>query len=551
MGEQKILITKIAERFNINPEEAHKLLSEWVAGLKDNLDRDGSVKIEKFGTFLKDESRVTFEPSEELALEVNHKYAGMEPIEILPAYRKGAAGESRKADEQDQQEESEQKEENLIAPGGKEDEDSDTPDELSTSRETTQDQAEVDDQAALKDEEETADDEVSEESDESDDPFSEFDDKLDTEGEGAQEDEDDDLLSPYDEEFLPPEADEDDEPLEKDADIDSDNYKERATEGLEDSADVEKETEQDYFLETQEDYIPPGGQNEDGDSENKKESESEIEDADPFEVNQSEDTAPLDPDDEDDSLISPEEDKTHWDDLESESVEEKEDDKSEPQEADPIYSSETVDSDPEEDESVNEVTVTGQEDPSDSKKDEQEKFAAESQDKTRDNDKSKTNSNKGKIFAGVVLVIALVAGFLFVFLYDTNDTEPPLGEEVQEGAPVVADEEDEDETEPEETEEEPEQPETDEWGYRGDYVEIDDYYTIVVHSIRSRSSAEAEYEKIADQEFRATLNSYTPEDQEERWRVGIGQFANVDEAVEAAEELPEPWKDYHFIIRIR
>ena len=655
MGEQNILIKNIADRFEIKPEDAKVLLTEWVAKLRDELDSHGSIEIEKFGTFKKEESGISFEPSEELALEVNHKYAGMQPIEILPAYRKGAVGESGKKAESDQQEKPEITEDDNVIPfesGSYSSDDEDyiepeTPDEQDSPQEADQSEAEVDDEAAQK-EDETAEDQAFEESDEPLNQSPEFNEKFDTEAEDDEKaDEDDDFLSPYDEDYLPagsgeidassekesgldsdsfeetakeeedagdeeeesgetdetaedqvfkesdeplnqsPEinekfdteagddekADEDDDILspydedylhagsgeidessEKESDLDSESFGETGKEE-EDAGDEEEELgeadEQDLFLNAEEEYIPPAGYTEDDANDENEKSEQDFGDDKPFELEEDDEEeykTPFNQEEEDESLISPE-NKEYNPKEESVSDESNVDEESESQKIDAFYTPEIEESETTDDEFGSEEELAKPENIRDSKSDEQEKLSAKSGDKA----KSKSGGKNGKITAGVVVAIVLIAGFLFIFLYEFNGTDPAASDDAQEAGPVVADEEEdiEQETAPEETEEEAEAPETEEWGYRGDYIDMDDYYTIVVHSIRNRSSAEAEYEEIADQEFRATLNSYTPQADEERWRVGIGQFESVEEAVEATDELPEPWKSNHFIIRIR
>ncbi|MEX1136723.1 MAG: SPOR domain-containing protein [Balneolales bacterium] len=63
-------------------------LQEFMESLQSVLKEEGKVSIEGVGEFILTKGHLSFEPEETLALEVNFKYAGMEAIEIMPAYAK-------------------------------------------------------------------------------------------------------------------------------------------------------------------------------------------------------------------------------------------------------------------------------------------------------------------------------------------------------------------------------------------------------------------------------------------------------------------------------
>lgn len=75
-------------------------------------------------------------------------------------------------------------------------------------------------------------------------------------------------------------------------------------------------------------------------------------------------------------------------------------------------------------------------------------------------------------------------------------------------------------------------------------------YTIVVHSLASRTDAEREAAGFAGAGYRSTLFRVELPNGSFRWRVSIGQFASSDAAVEAARQLPEPYSANNFISRI-
>ncbi|MEX0773658.1 MAG: SPOR domain-containing protein [Balneolales bacterium] len=63
-------------------------LQEFMESLQSVLKEKGKVSIEGVGEFILTKGHLSFESEETLALEVNFKYAGMEAIEIMPAYAK-------------------------------------------------------------------------------------------------------------------------------------------------------------------------------------------------------------------------------------------------------------------------------------------------------------------------------------------------------------------------------------------------------------------------------------------------------------------------------
>lgn len=80
--------------------------------------------------------------------------------------------------------------------------------------------------------------------------------------------------------------------------------------------------------------------------------------------------------------------------------------------------------------------------------------------------------------------------------------------------------------------------------------QANDGYTLVLFSLSNRQSAMEKYQLYRDQGYRSLVSPVTSERYGLMWRVSIGQFATVNEALSAAEELPtELAKDY-FITKI-
>lgn len=88
------------------------------------------------------------------------------------------------------------------------------------------------------------------------------------------------------------------------------------------------------------------------------------------------------------------------------------------------------------------------------------------------------------------------------------------------------------------------------YGLRGAFNQSISGYTIVVHSLQNKHVAKLRKQKLEDQGFRAGLfqasvNGTT------YFRVGLGQFKSVKAAQQAADDLPKPYRDEHFIKRIQ
>lgn len=89
----------LVEKSGLDEEQVASQLDTLVERIR-NAAREGkSFHIEGFGTFVAKGEELLFEPDETLQTEVNQKYAGMKPIELIGAYRDRAAGEAGADDE--------------------------------------------------------------------------------------------------------------------------------------------------------------------------------------------------------------------------------------------------------------------------------------------------------------------------------------------------------------------------------------------------------------------------------------------------------------------
>ena len=76
-------------------------------------------------------------------------------------------------------------------------------------------------------------------------------------------------------------------------------------------------------------------------------------------------------------------------------------------------------------------------------------------------------------------------------------------------------------------------------------------YTIVLHSLQSYDRALDEMARFREEGYKTTLWEYQFSDGSSTWRVGVGQFETVGDALEAVRELPDPYRNTNFITRIR
>jgi hypothetical protein len=84
------LAAQLARALNIPPDAARHTLNHLVAALHEQLDATGRASVPGLGTFLREGAGLAFRPDDALARAVNHRYAGLQPIEAEP--RKATAG---------------------------------------------------------------------------------------------------------------------------------------------------------------------------------------------------------------------------------------------------------------------------------------------------------------------------------------------------------------------------------------------------------------------------------------------------------------------------
>lgn len=81
--DQQKLTEILANRSGLEPESVKNQLDELVARIKSAAEKGKALEIKGFGMFyFRENSELTFDPSDDLQTEINYKYAGMEPVEI-------------------------------------------------------------------------------------------------------------------------------------------------------------------------------------------------------------------------------------------------------------------------------------------------------------------------------------------------------------------------------------------------------------------------------------------------------------------------------------
>ncbi|MDZ7772661.1 MAG: SPOR domain-containing protein [Balneolaceae bacterium] len=94
------LAALLAERSGLDKEEVQAQLDTLMERIRSAAKEGRSFEIEQFGTFRMEGGELSFEPSRTLRTEINQKYAGMKPIELIGAYKEQhVAGETPQGEE--------------------------------------------------------------------------------------------------------------------------------------------------------------------------------------------------------------------------------------------------------------------------------------------------------------------------------------------------------------------------------------------------------------------------------------------------------------------
>lgn len=81
------LISLLEKKTGSDREQVEAQLSELINRIQKAADEGKTFEVEGFGTFNMEEGRLQFEPGDTLETEINNKYAGMKPIELIGAFK--------------------------------------------------------------------------------------------------------------------------------------------------------------------------------------------------------------------------------------------------------------------------------------------------------------------------------------------------------------------------------------------------------------------------------------------------------------------------------
>lgn len=79
---------------------------------------------------------------------------------------------------------------------------------------------------------------------------------------------------------------------------------------------------------------------------------------------------------------------------------------------------------------------------------------------------------------------------------------------------------------------------------------VEDGYTIVVHSLRDEARVRRLNEELMQSGYRTVITRANIMDTT-FWRLGLGRFKTIEDAQNASQTLPDPYKSNHFIKRIQ
>ncbi len=96
------LISLLIDKTGLDATEVEDQLTELINRIQQAAQEDKSFEIEGFGTFNMEEGTLQFEPSDTLETEINNKYAGMKPIELIGAFKEPEGDEVPEITEPDE-----------------------------------------------------------------------------------------------------------------------------------------------------------------------------------------------------------------------------------------------------------------------------------------------------------------------------------------------------------------------------------------------------------------------------------------------------------------
>lgn len=86
------LIALLVDKTGRSTQEVEEQLNELTEQIEQAATSGRQFHIEGFGTFGMDEGTIYFDPASQFKTEINQKYAGMKPIELMAAFKESGAG---------------------------------------------------------------------------------------------------------------------------------------------------------------------------------------------------------------------------------------------------------------------------------------------------------------------------------------------------------------------------------------------------------------------------------------------------------------------------
>ncbi len=496
------LVELLVDKTGMQQDQVEEQLAELINRIHEASDEGKKFEIKEFGTFSMQEGQLQFTPSDKLKTEINNKYAGMEPIELIGSYQDADEDEPQKdkievQEEQEEPEpvadfEGESEEDEASDQEPSEPEDEEEPEEI----EALEVQEEADPFAGLEEESEDEEDEVPESEEQEPEP-----EEVESEREG--------IIWGLDEEA---DDEEEDEELKE--------FERKVAEALNQGTEVTESEETTEPVEEE----PPEPEDEE-ELEEIETREQKEEEADPF--------AGLEEESEDEEAEAPEP-VTAKPQKDLRNIGHRRDRKNSSTMTILVAAASIiiiaisvwlaydlgVFTDSGSDSTNGDGGETEQQVASATQ---QNNLPAASPDESSQPDNQQTGAN----------------------------TETPEGQADQQQAESGAQQQTEPDTENEVANEGDDESASSVYGLKGSLTPAgNDGYTLIVLSMRYEDRSREVYRDLKQQGYRALIVSAMVNG-DTYWRVGVGQFKTIEDAQQASQNLPEPYRDNYFVKRIQ
>lgn len=96
----KKLVELLKQKTDLDKAEVEQQLQLLIGKVHDKVEEDGTFRVKGLGEFSLKDGSLQFKAEDDLATEINHKYAGMKPLELIGAYKDTTDEESDKEKEE-------------------------------------------------------------------------------------------------------------------------------------------------------------------------------------------------------------------------------------------------------------------------------------------------------------------------------------------------------------------------------------------------------------------------------------------------------------------